>query len=110
MHSPRCSRRRGPEVVAVDVPIGLPERGSRDCDVEARRLLGVRSSSVFPAPIRAMLAAGSQAEASRIGHGAEGKRVSIQLWTAERIFAGIAISIPAAPPLDAHGLRMEMMA
>ncbi len=190
-----------PSVVGVDVPIGLLEQGARDCDVEARRLLGVRRSSVFPAPIRSILTATSRAEASRIRHGVEQKRVSIQawaivpkivevdrflradtarsdivrevhpevsffflngeqpmtlakkkaagraeresvlwpwcgkavahalaereklrckaddivdafvaLWTAERIGCGAAISIPVKPPLDAYGLRMEMMA
>jgi len=69
-----------PRVVAVDVPIGLLGRGARDCDVEARRLLGVRRSSVFPAPIRPILTATSQAEASRIRYRVEGKRVSIQTW------------------------------
>jgi len=34
----------------------------------------------------------------------------VALWTAERIACGTAISIPANPPLDAYGLRMEMMA
>lgn len=190
-----------PAVVAIDVPIGLLERGARECDAEARRLLGVRRSSVFPAPIRPMLVARSHAEASQIRHRLEDKRVSIQtwgilpkiaevdrflraspgrrdvlreahpevsffllngrrpmshpkrtargqaerlralgrwsgraaqdalaeradlgcqsddivdafaaLWTAERIHAGTAISIPGTPPRDAHGLRMEMMA
>jgi predicted RNase H-like nuclease len=69
-----------PRVVAVDVPIGLLERGARECDVEARRLLGARRGSVFTAPIRPMLAATSQAEASRVRHRLEGKRVSIQTW------------------------------
>jgi predicted RNase H-like nuclease len=190
-----------PRVVAVDVPIGLLERGARDCDVKARRLLGVRRSSVFPAPIRPILTATSHADASRIRRRVEGKGVSIQtwaivpkiaqvdgylradrarceivrevhpevsffflngerpmssakkkadghaerlsilrrwageaivdalslrkelackaddimdalvaLWTAERIACGTAISIPAKPPLDAYGLRMEMVA
>ena len=190
-----------PRVVAVDVPIGLLGRGARDCDVEARRLLGVRRSSVFPAPIRPILTATSQTDASRIRYRVEGKRVSIQtwaivpkiaevdrflradtvrreivrevhpevsffflngerpmsmakrkadgrterlsllrkwfgeaiehalagrerlgckaddivdalvaLWTAERIGCGAALSIPVRPPLDAYGLRMEMMA
>ncbi|MFO7548884.1 MAG: DUF429 domain-containing protein [Acidimicrobiia bacterium] len=43
---------RWPEarVVAVDIPIGLPvDRIGREVDVEARRLLGARGSSVFPA-------------------------------------------------------------
>jgi predicted RNase H-like nuclease len=191
----------GPRVVAVDVPIGLLGRGARDCDVKARRLLGVRRSSVFPAPIRSILTASSQADASKIRHRVEGKGVSIQtwaivpkivevdgflradearreivrevhpevsffflngerpmsaakrtagghaerlsvlrkwggeaivealarrreldckaddivdalvaLWTAERIAWGRAISIPAQPPLDSYGLRMEMVA
>ena len=45
-----------PAVIAVDMPIGLParaERGGRACDVEARRRLGDRQSSVFSVPARA---------------------------------------------------------
>jgi len=187
--------------VAVDIPIGLPGRGARDCDVQARRLLGIRRSSVFPAPIRPILTAASYADASLIRRQVEGKGVSIQtwailskivevdafiradqtrcqivrevhpevsffflngkrpmsaaktraagqaerlailrersgeavvealaqrrqlnykvddildalatLWTAERIARGKAVSIPSRPPVDAHGLRMEIMA
>jgi predicted RNase H-like nuclease len=69
-----------PVVVAVDVPIGLLERGARECDVAARHLLGPRRSSVFTAPIRPMLDATSQDEASRVRHRIEGKGVSIQAW------------------------------
>lgn len=36
--------------IAVDIPIGLAEGEPRRCDVEARRVLGPRRSSVFPAP------------------------------------------------------------
>ena len=41
-------------LVLVDIPIGLPEGPEgRDCDREARRLLGYpRASSVFPTPTR----------------------------------------------------------
>lgn len=28
------------EIIALDIPIGLPERGPRACDREARKLLG----------------------------------------------------------------------
>lgn len=36
--------------IAVDIPIRLREDGqARACDVEARKLLGPRRSSVFPA-------------------------------------------------------------
>ncbi len=42
--------------VAIDIPIGLPERGSiggRACDAAARANLGTRQSSVFAVPARA---------------------------------------------------------
>jgi predicted RNase H-like nuclease len=32
--------------VAIDIPIGLPDEGSRRCDLEARKLIGPRRSSV----------------------------------------------------------------
>ncbi|MEZ5854439.1 MAG: DUF429 domain-containing protein [Hyphomicrobiaceae bacterium] len=45
-----------PRVIAVDMPIGLPERvgiGGRLPDIEARKVLGERRSSVFAVPARA---------------------------------------------------------
>lgn len=189
-------------LIAIDVPIGLVDCGARQCDQEARRLLGSkRGSSVFPAPIRPVLEAGSYLEACAIRERVEGKRMSQQayaiipkirevdtllrsspdarprirevhpevcfwqwnggqpmavkkkskagqlaretlihahwpgvhtsflgrwpgtqvarddindafaaLWTAERIVAGTAVRIPAAPGVDSTGLPMEMWA
>ncbi len=65
---------------AIDIPIGLPAAATRRCDVEARRLLGPRRSSVFPAPVRAVLAAASYAEACAASRAASGKAVSKQLF------------------------------
>ena len=191
-----------PSVVAVDIPIGLPaaaEPGGRSCDSEARALLGkVRASSVFPCPVRAVLAATSYPDAltaqrassaHAIGLSKQawaivpkiadvdqhmtpalqqqvieihpelcfyemaGKAMSVKksdsagqeerihqlelhgfadlrsrlpgfarpgaktddildslaaLWTAERHAAGRSKQLPAIPPLDSRGLRMEM--
>ena len=48
--------------VAIDIPIGLPEEvGLRECDVEARALLGTRRSTVFSPPGRFLLEAVSAA-------------------------------------------------
>lgn len=70
-----------PELLALDIPIGLPDAGARECDTEARRLLGrPRASSVFPAPIRPVLAATTHAGASAARYLAEGKKISIQSW------------------------------
>ena len=54
------------DALAVDMPIGLLDHGPRACDVEARRRLGPRRSSVFPTPLRPMLTATTYAEASAI--------------------------------------------
>src|SRR4029453_1522890 len=60
--------------MAIDIPIGLPSAGARECDQAARRLLGARrGSSVFPAPIRSVLRARSHAEASQRRQRVEGK-------------------------------------
>lgn len=69
-----------PDAIAIDIPIGLPASGPRACDLEARRLLGPRRSSVFSAPLRAMLEARSWEEACAIRSRIEGKRIPKQLW------------------------------
>ncbi len=191
-----------PDVLTVDVPIGLMEAGARACDLEARAKLGIpRSSSVFPAPVRSTLKASTYTEACRLGAKADGRKLSRQtwavlrkirevdtflrsdltrqewvrevhpevcfwawngkramshrkkslagkaerealvipqygvaytsarsilsagqysnddvldafsaLWTAERVHAGKALILPACPPLDSWGLRMEIIA
>ena len=67
--------------IAVDIPIGLTTATSRPCDLGSRRFLAPRrSSSVFPAPYRAVLAAHSHPEASEIRRGIDGKGVSIQAF------------------------------
>jgi predicted RNase H-like nuclease len=50
-------------VIAIDVPIGLPESGVRACDVAARAAVGARRSSVFAAPVRPVLGCATYAEA-----------------------------------------------
>ena len=55
-----------PAVIAVDMPIGLPERtgpGGRAAENAVRPLLGARQSSVFSVPSRAAIYAGDYAEA-----------------------------------------------
>jgi predicted RNase H-like nuclease len=66
--------------VAVDIPIGLATRDRRACDREARRRLGPRRGSVFPAPARAVLAARSYEEACAVSREVSGKGLSMQLY------------------------------
>jgi predicted RNase H-like nuclease len=60
------------DVVAIDMPIGLSEDGVRACDVAASALLRPTgaSSSVFPTPVRAVLATDDYAEARALSRAA----------------------------------------
>jgi predicted RNase H-like nuclease len=74
-----------PVVVAVDMPIGLPERaglGGRAAENSVRPLLGARQSSVFSVPSRAAIYAGEYREACRIALDTSEppRRVSKQLF------------------------------
>jgi predicted RNase H-like nuclease len=74
-----------PSIVAVDIPIGLPERaarGGRPAENAVRPLLGARQSSVFSVPSRAAVAAENHAEACRIAFATSepSRKVSKQLF------------------------------
>jgi predicted RNase H-like nuclease len=60
------------EVVGIDMPIGLSDDGARACDREAKALLGRAGSSVFAAPVRAVLATDDYAEARALSVAATG--------------------------------------
>ncbi len=64
--------------LGIDMPIGLAAVGPRRCDLEARRLLGRRASSVFSAPVRCVLGSGTYDEACERSAAACGKRLSRQ--------------------------------
>jgi len=67
-------------LAAIDIPIGLPERGSRDADLLARKFIQPRGSSVFPSPIRSALSAQSWSEACDITYAQVGRRISQQTF------------------------------
>lgn len=92
----------GPSLVAIDIPIGLPERGARPSDRAARALLGPGATSrVFPAPPRAVLAARSYDEANRLRRALEGKGVSRQTYA-------ILAKIREVDEALAHGPRARV--
>jgi predicted RNase H-like nuclease len=74
------AERGGVVSVAVDMPIGLTDTGFRACDREARRILGPRRASVFPAPARSVLESLSYADACRHSRTASGRALSMQTW------------------------------
>jgi predicted RNase H-like nuclease len=68
------------ELIVLDVPIGLPAKGARSCDVSARRMLRKRGCCVFPAPIRPMLSATTYVEAKAARLNVDGKGCSLQAY------------------------------
>ncbi|MFK8023253.1 MAG: DUF429 domain-containing protein, partial [Ilumatobacter sp.] len=66
--------------LAIDMPIGLINEHPRTADVQARKVLGARRSSVFPTPILATLEAADYDDARVRSLDACGKALSKQAW------------------------------
>jgi predicted RNase H-like nuclease len=75
-------------VFGVDVPIGLPEAGSRRrADLEARAVVGARRSSVFFTPARVALEASTYTEARALAPGtsAQGWALKAAILDVDRV-------------------------
>ncbi len=71
--------RRHAAVIAVDVPIGLSDHGGRPAEREARRFVGGRRAcSIFSTPVRGILDARTQPEASRRHRDIDGRGFGAQ--------------------------------
>lgn len=84
------------DAIAIDTPIGLPDAGSRACDVEARRLLGPRRSSVFAAPVRPVLDCATYAEARAVLAARGGASMSAQAFGIVRAVRAVDECLSAA--------------
>jgi predicted RNase H-like nuclease len=69
------------EVVAVDIPIGLPDTGTRRADLEAKALLRGKAPSVFLTPPRAVLSAANYPESSKLCRQLSGRGLSKQSYS-----------------------------
>jgi predicted RNase H-like nuclease len=75
------ARADGPvAVVAIDMPIGLPDRGYRQADLLARAAIGSLWPSVFMTPVRQALLAADHGTASAINRELTGHGISIQAF------------------------------
>jgi predicted RNase H-like nuclease len=86
-------RAGGPlDVIAIDMPIGLPHAGRRQADVLARKLAGPHWASVFMTPVRAAVEEEDYAAAtgvnvrfagegiSRQAHGLRARILQVDRW------------------------------
>ncbi|WP_324276678.1 DUF429 domain-containing protein [Blastococcus brunescens] len=98
----------GVELVAIDMPIGPSDDGVRACDVQARRLLGRAGSSVFPAPVRPVLAAADYADACRISREHSDKALSVQAWNLVPAIRGLDDAVGDPPDERVHEVHPEL--
>ena len=93
-----------PAIVAVDMPIGLPEvagSGGRDAENSVRPLLGKRQSTVFSVPSRAAIYATDFREACRIALATSDppRKVSKQLFNIAPKIREVDEYLRAAPAM-----------
>lgn len=85
-------------VVAIDIPIGLPDRGPRAADLLARTAIGSRRASVFMTPVREALATPDHRTAGERSRELTGALdAAVAAWTARRVATGAAVSRPDHP-------------
>lgn len=101
------ARASGLAVVAIDIPIGLPDGGRRRADLLARsRLPAGRKSSVFPTPTRATSAETTYAEAAVTSRATtNGKGISKQTFMIVPKILEVDAYVRAGPPIavvEAH--------
>jgi predicted RNase H-like nuclease len=73
--------RAGPlSVIAIDIPIGLPDTGRRRADLLVRKAVGPRWASVFMTPVRPALEAADYAEATATSLRLAGEGISRQAF------------------------------
>ena len=70
------------DLTLIDIPIGLRSSGKleRLCDLEARRILRKRKSSIFPAPHKAALNCNSYKDACQVNLQHFSRKLSRQSW------------------------------
>ncbi|CAN5519282.1 DUF429 domain-containing protein [soil metagenome] len=90
-------------VIAVDIPIGNVPGGGRRCDVEARGLIGRRSSSVFSAPPLEVLDAESYEAANEMLAAMEAPRLSKQAWAlGPKIYEAAKVAVDDPRVVEVH--------
>ncbi|MEE4161511.1 MAG: DUF429 domain-containing protein, partial [Woeseiaceae bacterium] len=67
------------DAIGIDMPVGIPDRGPRECEALARRVLSPRrTSSVFSTPIRPVLGIDDYRRACDEHEAVDGRRMSKQ--------------------------------
>lgn len=84
-------------VIAIDIPIGLPDRGHRQADQLARDFIRPRQSSVFLTPVRATLGIRQHLRANAVNREHTGQGLSIQAFSILPKIQEVDDWLPKAP-------------
>jgi predicted RNase H-like nuclease len=92
------------DVIAIDIPIGLPAHGRRAADQSARDVLGVQRNTVFFTPVRAAVEAATHVEASAAALAATGQGISQQAFALAPKILQVERWLPSAASvvIEAH--------
>lgn len=85
------------KTVAIDIPIGLPDVGRRQADIEAKAFLGARRNSVFLAPVRSALEASNHRAATSMSAQLTGSGMSQQSYALGAKIFEVERWLPTAP-------------
>jgi predicted RNase H-like nuclease len=90
--------------IAIDIPIGLPDRGQRQADVLARGMAGPRRASVFTTPVRAALETQRYQDALGVNRALTGAGISKQAFNLGDRIKQVDRWLPSAPcqVVEAH--------
>ncbi|MFZ5815221.1 MAG: DUF429 domain-containing protein, partial [Bacillota bacterium] len=92
----------GVGALLIDIPMGLREQGGeRTCDLQTRRLLGRRGSTLFRVPVRSAVYAPTREAADALNRAATGKGISAQAFGICRKIAEADRLLQANPGLRA---------
>lgn len=84
-------------VIAIDIPIGLPDHDTRPADLAARKALGRRWQTVFPTPVRRAIEAATYDEANRLARKINNAGISRQAYALQKKILEVDQWISTAP-------------
>ncbi len=85
------------DVIAIDIPIGLPDHETRGADLAARTVLGKRWQTVFLTPVRRAIEAPTYAAANRIAKEINTAGISRQAYALRKKILEVDRWISTAP-------------
>jgi predicted RNase H-like nuclease len=85
------------EVIAIDIPIGLPVAGQREADLAAKSFLGPQRNTIFFTPVRSAVEAATHAEATAASVLETSKGISQQAFALAPKILQVERWLPTAP-------------